>query len=199
MSDGILAAMGDRRLVAMLTAMPVLLLSLSAGCGTSSTGSTIGFFPTEMTGNASQVIDCASLGLAEDDDVLISLTGNRITVKTDSEFDLDCRGTIFGAGDMTFADTVDPQVDSMDFEITAKDDCYDLDDVGYTNLAKVAVTFETMPPEAPLTCTDASDAPLGDRLECAIEECTFIVLDPLIVYKFDLEEALEDAIEDALY
>jgi hypothetical protein len=191
--------MGKGRLLGMLTATPLILLSLSAGCGTSSSGSTIGFFPTEMTGNAYQVIDCAGLGLAEGDEVLISLTGNRITVKTDSEFDLDCRGTIFGAGDMTFADAVEPQVQNMDFEITAKDDCYDLDDVDYTDLGKVAVTFETMPPQAPLTCTDASDSPLGDRLECAIEGCTFIVLDPLIVYKFDLEEALEEAIYDALY
>ena len=100
---------------------------------------------------------------------------------------------------MTFADAADPQVEGFDFEISAKNGCGDLDDLDYTDLAKVSVLFETMPPDAPLTCTDFSDNPLGDRLECAIDGCSFVVLDPLVVYRFDLEEALEDAIDDALY
>jgi hypothetical protein len=190
------------------SALAAALLSLMiAACG-SQTGSTIGFFPIEITGNASQVSsDCGSLGLTEDDDVLIALTGNRITVRADSEFD-KCRGTIFGAGEMTFAEAADAQVEGMEFSITAKDDCEDLDDLNYTDLGKVAVTFETllaegsMRADAPLSCADASDDPLGDRIECEIngvDGCTFIVQDPFIVYRFDLEDALEEALNDAFF
>ncbi len=185
----------------IITALALALLiaiSTVIGCATGGSGSTIGFFPVELTGSASAVVGCDALGLSEDDDVLIALTGNRIRVDTD-DFDFDCRGTIFGGAEITFADADDPAVDGVDFEITAKDGCGDLDDLDWTDLRKVRVMFETLPPDTPLTCTDASDAPAGDRLECAIDACTFTIADPLIVYQFDLEYALEEAIYDALY
>jgi hypothetical protein len=180
---------------------PILVVVIVAACGsTGGKGTTIGFFPTEVTGTASQVVGCGAFGLAEDDAVLIALTGNRITVKDDSDFDFDCRGTIFGTGDMTFGAATVPEVSGFDFRISAKTDCNDLDDLDWTDLARVSVELTDEAPATVVDCVDLEDAPLGPRLACTLDTtCTFDVLDPLIVYQFDLEEALEDALEDAFF
>jgi hypothetical protein len=171
----------------------------SLGCGSGGKGTTTGYFPIDMTGTASSVSGCGAYGLAENDDVAITLTGNRITVRQDT-FDFECRGRIFGIGDMTFAGAGTPQLSGFDFMITAKDDCFDLDNVDWTNLAVINLTFDDVAPAPVVECTDPVPGSLGYRIECTVDTtCMFTVLDPFIVYDFNLGHVLRDTIDDAIF
>ena len=170
------------------------------GCSSSETATRVGFYPVEVSGVVSRVAGCDGLGFSEDAPVLLDLTGQVIVVEADFDFDIDCRGTIAGPGVMKIGPEGSEVELTHDFSIAAADECADLDEVNYSNLALVAMSFVESPPATPLSCVNQTNPPLGPRLECVVDtSCTFNILDPVVIYRFNLTHELQHAIYDALY